>query len=91
MSLLALMAAALIAGEAPATTAPTVTPVEVDAPKEEVVCRRERATGSNRMEKVCRTKTQVQAERDTREKRFGPGLSAADRGRLTFKPVVGRE
>lgn len=56
-----------------------------------MVCRRERATGSNRMEKVCRTKTQVQAERDTREKRFGPGLSAADRGRLTFKPVVGRE
>lgn len=90
MSLLALLAAALVTGEATAAGAPAP-PVEANAPKEEMICRRERATGSNRMEKVCRSKTQIQAERDAREKRLGPGLSSADRGPLTYKPVTGRE
>jgi hypothetical protein len=72
---------------APAAQAAAPAPVA----EVQMVCRRERVTGSNRMERICRSKAQIQAERDARETRFGQGLSSADRAPLTFKPVTGRE
>lgn len=75
MSLIAFLLAAAVATEAPPAAGP-------EEPKDEMVCRREAATGSKRMEKICRPKAVVEAEAAERERnsRVNRRLLASDRG-----------
>ena len=85
MSLLVFLAAAALSGPAPTVAEAVVTP-----PEAKMICRRERATGSHRTERVCRTAGQEKAEMDAK-RRLGSALMASDRGKMEYKPVVGRQ
>lgn len=75
MSLVALILAAAVSTDAPVASEPV-------EPKVEMVCRREAATGSKRMEKTCRPKALVEAEAKERASnaRVNRRLLASDRG-----------
>lgn len=65
----------------PADAAPTTATVEaastvpaaVDEDDERLICRRERAIGSNRVTRVCRTAKQLQEEREAAQKAVREG------------------
>lgn len=75
MSLIALLLAASVSTEAPVASEPADEKVEM-------VCRRETATGSNRVKKICRPKAVIEAEAAERERnsRVNRRLLASDRG-----------